>query len=1485
MAVHEGNLAALVFGRARARPLSIESWAMHPTPPRDLAAPGTTARNECATPSPPRGRAPFLLPVAFVTILLVALFLRLYGIDWDQRGLFHPDERAILTRVFDLRFPGGHELNDLLSAERSPLNPRWFNYGSLPLYLLRTVQAAASPFVEWDLWDLRIPGRVLSALADTATVALVFLIGVRWYGRRVGLLAAALIAMAVIHIQQAHFFVPDPLMTMFVVAAVYLLIRVAHRGRLRDSAFAGLAVGLGIATKVTVAPLLLPVVAAHLIYALSEPGDDFRACGGAESTTKRRKRAFAGLALTVAVAAVAAFIAQPYMLIDHDTFASNVGEQSRMVRGVLDYPYTRQYFDTARYWYQAVQVGTWGLGPVAGVLAWAGFAAVTVVAAVKRRKADLVILAWALPFFLITGWFEVKFMRYLLPLTPFLLLFGARLVWWMGAGLHRMVPRWRHAGIVLAVVVLVLTAHYAGAFASIYSRPHPAQEASEYLNAQPVPEGAVLLKEHWEEGIPGLHQYKVDELQLYDPDTAAKFQRVSDQLAGAEYLVLYSNRLYATIPRLPDRYPASTEYYRALFDGSLGYELEYSAQRVPGLFGITYDNDPFARIDIPPPGGFTRASGSLATVNFGWADESFTVYDHPKVLAFKNVDHLGAAEIRDRIGKVPPTSASGVGLMFTDEEAARQQSGGTWTDVAFWSDLPNWVTPFLWLLAAQVFALAALPLGIAVFRPLPDRGYLLIKILGLLLVATVAWLIVSCGAAPFSRWTVLGALAVVAALSLFAWWWRRTEIALFFRARWRLIVSMEILFLIVYFAFLLVRAANPDLWHMYRGGEKPMDFAYLNAVARSTVMPPYDPWFAGGYLNYYYFGQFTVATLIRATGIAPAVAYNLAVPLLFALVAGGAFSIVYNLAEGTRRLSGRAVRSFLWSPFAAGVFAVVLVLIAGNLDGLSQLFQGAWRVLAHGEPFGTFDFWRSSRMMADQTGGITEFPFFTFLFADLHAHLIAIPFALLAIGLSVTALLRALQPGRSWIETWGSLALMGVAVGALRAISSWDYPTGLVIAGAAVVGGELLRGRSSPFGSLLVGLVKAGFVVVVGYLAFLPFHARFELFNAGVQSSEFQTPLWRYLAIHGLFVFVLAGYLAHEWRRMLRRLVRGEMLRVDPFLRPLGLAGGSRVEVPLGPVYLIVIGVAALLVAAAAFGYATVSFAALLGLLVVLVALTWISEQRRSAPYALAAAAFVVVALVIAAGADLVTVKGDIGRMNTVFKFYLQAWVLLGLATAFMLWRLGFEGAFSRRNLSLPRIVWAAALVVLVAGVMIYPILGTRERLSDRFETSGPGLDGTAFMASATYRMEQDQGAIRGLIDLRYDLEGIRWLQQNVEGSPVIVEGLTDLYRWGNRMSIYTGLPAVVGWDWHQRQQRVDYAWAVQQRRTDVKTIYSTPVKATALELLRKYGVRYVIVGELEALLYPEVGLAKFKMMADIGLTRAYWNDRLTIYELAPEAG
>ena len=281
-------------------------------------------------------------------------------------------------------------------------------------------------------------------------------------------------------------------------------------------------------------------------------------------------------------------------------------------------------------------------------------------------------------------------------------------------------------------------------------------------------------------------------------------------------------------------------------------------------------------------------------------------------------------------------------------------------------------------------------------------------------------------------------------------------------------------------------------------------------------------------------------------------------------------------------------------------------------------------------------------------------------------------------------------------------------------------------------------------------------------------------------------------------------------------------------------------------------------------GFAVIAFALMIGASVFAAGLVAHRSGISGSRYSLVAVVFVAMAMALAIGVDIFTVKDDIGRMNTVFKFYLQAWVLLGIASAYFLWVLADARKLSLSGVRIGRGVWMGLLTILVVGVMVYPILGTRDRNSTKFDTTGLGLDGMAYMESVTY---QNDGTP---LTLKYDLEAIEWMQENVEGSPVIIEGLTDLYRWGNRVSIYTGLPAVIGWDWHQRQQRVKYASSVSERRDEIDRFYDTPLRSSALKTLNKYQVKYVYIGELERAKYGSAGIAKFKNMAADGLVRVY---------------
>ena len=259
---------------------------------------------------------------------------------------------------------------------------------------------------------------------------------------------------------------------------------------------------------------------------------------------------------------------------------------------------------------------------------------------------------------------------------------------------------------------------------------------------------------------------------------------------------------------------------------------------------------------------------------------------------------------------------------------------------------------------------------------------------------------------PFGRASLLLAWGMVVAVSGFLAWRGRVELLPWVRQQRWLLVAVEGAFLAGTALFLWMRAANPDLWHPVFGGEKPMNFAYLNAVVKSDYFPPYDPWFADGYINYYYFGFVLVAALIKLTGVVPAVAFNLAQPTLFGAVCAGAFSLAFNLSVPARGALRRA------SAYVAGTAAVFLVGVLGNLDAGLQVLDQLWRLggqlepesggiprlvmgivaIVQGQRFPPLDFWRSTRFIGPENPGpIHEFPYFTFLYGDLHAHQIALP--------------------------------------------------------------------------------------------------------------------------------------------------------------------------------------------------------------------------------------------------------------------------------------------------------------------------------------------------------------------------------------------------------------------------------------------------------------------------------------------------------------
>jgi uncharacterized membrane protein len=252
---------------------------------------------------------------------------------------------------------------------------------------------------------------------------------------------------------------------------------------------------------------------------------------------------------------------------------------------------------------------------------------------------------------------------------------------------------------------------------------------------------------------------------------------------------------------------------------------------------------------------------------------------------------------------------------------------------------------------------------------------------------------------------------------------------------------------------------------------------------------------------------------------------------------------------------------------------------------------------------------------------------------------------------------------------------------------------------------------------------------------------------------------------------------------------------------------------------------------------------------------------------------FIGTGLLLTIMVEIVVVSGDIGRMNTVFKFYLQTWTLFAVSSgAALYWLLADMNYWQLRH----KTIWQFILSALVFSAVLYPLLGTAAKIMDRMEETAPhSLNGITFMQYATYF---DEGVE---MDLNQDYNAIRWMQDNISGSPVIVEANSVEYHWGTRYTIYTGLPGVVGWNWHQRQQRTatPHDW-IFERVDGIHEFYLTQDLEWTRNFLKNYDVSYVVLGQLERAKYPGPGLAKFESQEGI-LWREAFRDRDTIiYEV-----
>jgi YYY domain-containing protein len=1461
--------------------------------------------------------------------------------------------------------------------------PRNYAYGHFPLYLLLLVAHAGTALAGWlesttlafpafmqplhtvgrhlvEYAYLGLVGRAISALADIGTLLLVYWLANRAFPSRyraAGLLAAAGYTFAVLPIQLSHFATVDAVLTFCITATVacavaWATLECARSCRAAQALtpyplsqpqagrgeslvlggeaaqnpqseviaqrpgrgwliwlLAGVMAGLAVGSKFSAVLIAVPLLVAALHRLPPAP-------------LNRRAAIVAGRMAAVGLVALFTFaLTNPFSLIEFRAYIQQITAQNAMVSGAMDAPYTRQYIGTLPYLYFVQQLAQWGLGWPLGIAAWAGLVwAVVQFGRGIAGPAVTIMLAWALPYFATTGVFHAKFMRYMAPLLPFLLIFAAGMALaaydWLSA---RWSSRGRAAWWTIAAAVALVTLGWSLAFVQVYNQEHPWIAASEWIYRH-VPDGAKVLTEHWDDalplaldelaGKPPTRNYRRVELPLWDDDSAAKLDTLVAELSTADYIFLSSNRLYAPIQRLASRYPMASNYYRMLFDGDLGYRLVAEFDAYPQIGPLTIRDD--------------------------HADESFTVYDHPHVYIFENTEKLREGLLRARLerylpqafgtnkarrgGVTPPLRGQVlIGAFSRAPGHASYTFQNPAPGAALTLDQPVDTLPVVadyrwnriasedsllavawWWLVASMLGWIAWPLLFPLLRGLADRGYGLSRAFGLLVLGWVHWLGVSLGLWQNRLLPLLVIVLALAVAGRLAWAARKPEIVAFRRAVSRLLLFEEAIFAAAFLLFAGIRTLNPDLWQPWNGGEKFMEFAFLNAILRSPHFPPYDPYFAGGIINYYYFGLYLVSAMIKLTGVYAEVAFNLAIPLFFALTATGVFSVAFTLASRTRlvRQDGLSDQTTDDRPSSfrraagIGLLAIALTLLMGNLDGVRWLKE-VTSALVTGAAAPAYDYWAASRVIPYT---INEFPLWTFTFADLHPHLIAMPFGVLVIGLALDWVLTS-HSRLTLRQDLLKLVALIISLGALGAINTWDLPTyALLIAGACVIRGwhdARLRGA-------IAGLVAAAAVAGLAVAAYWPFYDHYVPLVGGGEGSAVGrflgmvtqgSPLKPWLSIWGVFLFLAASYLVVAWRERTSKVESEHPeRRRHEVPAESKQAAGAEVELPHSRTHrgwlIAALGVCAVAAVLVALGYPTAATASV----PLCLALPLMFQPARALEDRFVAL-LLAMGLAVVVGIEVVYLRdflagGEWYRMNTLFKFSVPAWLFLGLAGSVMLDRAWAAANRARSWIGLP---WQTAMAGLLALGFIFLAVGVRARVDDRFPGARPAigtLDGTAYMTVAQYTWPNEQHVIK----LEHEREAIRWLLENVKGSPVIAEAPAatysvdgadaayDYYRAGGlRVASLTGLPTFLGQ--HQYEQRPGSQ--VGQRQATGQEFFQTTDVSYAQRLMAELRVGYIYVGVLERLLFSPDALRKFDVLVDAGVLEvAYQNPDVTIYHV-----
>ena len=690
---------------------------------------------------------------------------------------------------------------------------------------------------------------------------------------------------------------------------------------------------------------------------------------------------------------------------------------------------------------------------------------------------------------------------------------------------------------------------------------------------------------------------------------------------------------------------------------------------------------------------------------------------------------------------------------------------------------------------ALLMGMIAMPVSGQLFRSFEDKGWLFSKVLAIAVIGFLTWFLVAGKVLKFTNASCVG-VSVICGVGCIILLYRQTqkEIECYPTRKMKLIIREELLFLLVFLLWTYLVGFRPQAY----GTEKFMDYGFMQAMMRSDVLPAKDIWYSQGTINYYYGGQYFAVFLTRLTGSRVEVTYN----LMRTFVAAMAFVLPFSLIRqmlGDRIKTKNTGRN-KYFPTVAGVTAGVAVSIAGNgyfivyrcLLPLINKLRGITTEVSYWFPNATR--YIGYRPVNENDKTISEFPSYSFILGDLHAHVVNVMFVLLVIGLLYAWMKETLRKDRreltermkaeqgdtseqlrsdvSWKKHLLSphLILVSILLGMFQWSNYWDFVIYFVVTGAVVLFANIIQLKGKAVKVIKITFLQAVEVIVISYLVVLPFTIKFETMVQGVALAQYHSMLYQLAVIWGLPVMITLLLIITILAEVLKKKEKTSFHRF--------LAG---IEIP---------DLFAVLAGLCAIG------------LVFLPEVVYVRDIYEQG-YA---------------------------RANTMFKLTYQAYILFGMVMGYAIYRLLL---ISRQK-----------VLKILAGLGLFLLIWTVGYFGDAVyswfgEVWNPleyqGLDAEGYLET----------------DFSEDAQAIYWLKDNVEGSPVVLEANGDSYTGYERVSASTGLPTVLGWYVHEQLWRNDVE-DLNQKSADIQNIYTWNSEELVRNLLEHYDVSYIFVGSKE---------------------------------------